>query len=222
VHDRNGWANGIPISFFRQIEYACAEFNLSNEYMLFITGDVKSEKWQDFFAYADDVLKLDIIGTLSPTLTNNAYQLSRHPPIFFEREFPLSIVFHNDLIVTYINKKIIEKLKSFFDYFNNQVDSFDPVVGWGIDNILRAFSHHLDLFNVRDRCFTFLHPFSSSYSGDEAVIEMEKIVAIGHRYFELNGIVEADSFEEQITNLSGKLQIKHIDLRLLNLESASN
>jgi len=198
IHDRQGWANSIPISFFRQFEYACKNFDPTNEYMLFITADVKSYRWGEFFAYADQVLRLDNVGTFSPTLTFQEYQLSRFPSLKFESESPLAIIFHNDILSTFIHKNVILELQLFFDYFNSREDTFAPAIGHGLDTIIREITHKLNLFNLRDRSNTVLHPFSRSYDSSQAGQEGERILQFANDYFKLANFPESVPIDERI------------------------
>jgi hypothetical protein len=198
---KKGWANSIPISFFRQFEYACKNFAPDNEYMLFITADVKSENWEDFFVDADRVLKLENVGTYSPTLSYNTYQLGWHPSLFFEIETFLAIVYHNDLVLTYIHKNLIKELNSFFEYFNSRADTFNPTVGWGIDHFIRLMTQHLGTFNLRNRSHNFIHPSGRSYDIEAATMEMKTILMFIDDYCKEFEIELAGTIEEQIYQL---------------------
>jgi hypothetical protein len=184
IQARPGWDNGVPISFFRQLEHACKKFDATNDYMLFITADVKSEQWVEFFEYANSVLQLDNIGTFSPTLTYDWYQLHREgAPGYFDPGSPLAIVNTNDIIVTYIHSSAIAQLREFFDFFKGHSESFNPVVGWGINLALIKINHFLGRINIRDRRYTLLHPNSTSYSHDHARQEMKQMEEISVSFF---------------------------------------
>jgi hypothetical protein len=198
IHDKPGWTNSIPISFFRQFEYACKNFDLKNDYLFFITADVKLDRWQDFFTYADDVLGLDDVGTFSPTLTFQEYQLNRFPSLKFESESAIAIIFHNDILSTFIHKKVILELQLFFDYFNSREDTFAPSIGHGLDTIIREITHKLNLFNLRDRSNTVLHPFSRSYDSSQAGQEGERILQFANDYFKLANFPESVPIDERI------------------------
>jgi len=199
ILEKPGWANSTPISFFRQFEFACKNFNLESDYLLFITADVKTDKWNEFFEYADRVLRLENVGTFSPTLTaattDQGWQV---PFLYFHNESTSKICFRNDIIVTYINRKVIEDFRNFLDYFNAHQATFNPVVGWGPDQIIRVSMYWLNLFSVRDRTFTFMHPWSNSYDTSVARIEMEKISKIAEEYFLGKNLASISEVENSI------------------------
>jgi len=180
--DQAGWLNAVPISFFRQFEKACREFDQSADYLLLITADVVSNEWNEFFNYCEKVLVLNSIGTLSPTLTNEFFHIGRFSNLYFDQELPLSIVHCNDLIVTYIERQAIIEMISFFDFFNSAKETFEPKVGFGLMEILRIIIESLELVNIRDRSFTLLHPGGSSYSREVAMQERESIYEIARRF----------------------------------------
>jgi len=186
---REGWTNGLPISFFRQFEVACRSFDQSSDYMFFVTADVISQEWSSFFNYASMVLAIESIGTLSPTLTHEWNHLGRRPCIFFDPGLPLSVVQRNDLIVTYINRDVILDMINYFDFFNAAEDTFDPVVGYGLMELLTSIINFKNLLQVRDRSFTLRHPESTSYDTRIAFDELIKINNISRRFCKENNIL---------------------------------
>ena len=87
--EQEGWTNSIPISFFRQVEYACNNFDASFDFMLFITADVQSKDWANFFAYADKVLSLEGLGSFSPSLSAAVMSTRRGAHQTTPRSLPL-------------------------------------------------------------------------------------------------------------------------------------
>jgi hypothetical protein len=170
----DGWMNGISISFFRQFEAACRSFDQSSDYMLFITADVVSQEWDSFFHYASTVLAIQSIGTFSPTLSHEFFHLGKKPVIFFDPGLPLSVVQCNDLIVAYINRDTILEMINYFDFFNATENTFDPIVGFGLMEMLTSITNGKNLIHVRDRSFTLRHPEGSSY--DTKIANEEKLI----------------------------------------------
>jgi hypothetical protein len=171
---REGWVNGLSISFFRQFEVACRSFDQSSDYMFFVTADVVSQEWSEFFGLASKVLVLESIGTFSPTLTSEFYHIGRMPNFFFDSELPLSVIQCNDLIVTFINRHAILEMVAYFDFFNTAEDTFDPVVGYGLMQLLTSIVNSKKLVQVRDRSFTLRHPESTSY--DTRIANEERVI----------------------------------------------
>jgi hypothetical protein len=181
--ERFGWLNKTPISFFRQFEIACRNFDTSSDYMLFITGDVVSTEWLEFFDYANRVLTFSFVGTFSPSLTYEFHHLGIQQNIFFDTTLPLAITYSNDLVLTYINRNIIFEIVRFFDYFNFAKDTFSPEIGYGLMEIISHVTRTQEIVNIRDRSFTFQHPEGSSYNRTRAEVEREKILIIAERFF---------------------------------------
>jgi hypothetical protein len=177
-----GWLNEVPISFFRQFEVACNNFDQNSDYMLFITADVISQEWEEFFECASQVLALQSVGTLSPTLTYDHYNIGRFKPIYFDPGLPIAIIQCNDLLVTYINQSTIKEMIKFFHFFNRAADNFDPVVGFGLEELISFISSALGFINLRDRSFSLVHPEGSSYNRGVALIERESIMKIAERF----------------------------------------
>jgi len=180
----NGWTNEIPISFFSQLEFACNSFEEVNDYLLFITADVKSDQWTKFFEYADQILRIIEPGTLTPTLSYEGLLLHRdRPPIFFDPGAPIAIKESSDLIVTFLHNSIVQDLQKFFRFFRNHPDTFNPKVGYGFVEILGSLTHYAGKVNLRDRRFVFQHSASKSYSNHEAMEERRLILEIANDYF---------------------------------------
>lgn len=180
--DHTRWMNNTPISFFRQFETACNHFDSSSDFMLFITADIYSNEWKEFFDYANEILGLNCLGSFSPSLTYEFHQIGRYPNIFFDTGLPLVITHSNDLVLTYINRSVILAMKEFFYYFCLADDTFDPIVGYGLMEILAQLARSEELVNLRDRSFTFLHPKGSSYDISLAEAERDRILVIAKRF----------------------------------------
>ena len=182
--EKDSWVNKIPISFFRQIEYACSTFDQDNDFLLFITADVRSNDWFTFFSEADKILSIRGVGTLSPTLSNEWYHLGRGNNYFYEEGVGLAIVPVNDIIVIYVNKSVVIQMKSFFQYFSSHKDRFSPTVGPGLELLMKDLVENLGLFSLRSRKHTLMHPYSKSYSGSHANNEYETIRLIQKDFIE--------------------------------------
>jgi hypothetical protein len=181
---KHGWKNDVPISFFKQFELACRCFDISNDYMLFITADCRSSRWQEFFRHANQILKNSSIGTFSPTLTYEHFILGFGGIQYFDYRIPIAVVNINDVIVTFINREVIPKLVEFFDYFQQSRPGYNPKVGHGISELIANLVHDLDLESARDLEFTMLHPRSRSYNSDFAITEREQIFSAIEEFYD--------------------------------------
>jgi hypothetical protein len=150
--------------------------------MFFVTADVVSQEWNEFFGLASKVLALESIGTFSPTLTSEFYHIGRMPNIFFDSGLPLSVIQCNDLIVTFINRHAILEMVAYFDFFNSAEDTFDPVVGFGLTQLLTSIVNSKKLVHVRDRSFTLRHPEGTSYDSRIANEQRVMIDKISERF----------------------------------------
>jgi hypothetical protein len=172
---RPDWINEIPISFFRQFEYACQNFDKKNEYMLFITADCRSKNWQDFFSSANRILRGSKIGTYSPTLSYEHFVLGFRGVRYFDYRSPIAFVHINDVIVTYIQRDVVLKMRGFFDYFSKSQPDFSPKVGHGISELLAHLVVELNLKAARDLVHTIYHPRSRSYDSTDAWNERDTV-----------------------------------------------
>ena len=207
---REGWMNGLSISFFRQFEVACRSFDQSSDYMLFVTADVVSQEWNSFFDYASMVLAVESIGTFSPTLTSEFFHLGRKPAVFFDPGLPLSVVQCNDLIVAYINRDTILEMIGYFDFFNADKNTFDPIVGIGLMELLTSITNSKYLIHVRDRSFTLLHPEGSSYNSKTANEERIIIYEISERFCKERNYLWWEKSEIEPIDLIGEVPLKSI------------
>jgi hypothetical protein len=207
---RDGWMNGLPISFFRQFEAACRSFDQSSDFMFFVTADVVSQEWTEFFNYANEVLALEAVGTFSPTLTYEYFHIGRMQNLFFDSGLPLSVTQCNDLIVIYINRDVIFEMIAFFDFFNSAKDTFDPIVGFGLMELLTSITNSKDLIHVRDRSFTMRHPEGSSYDSKTANQERWIIYEISERFCKEKSYSWWKKREIDPTDLIGEVPLKSI------------
>ena len=183
VKEQEGWTNSIPISFFRQVEYACNNFDASFDFMLFITADVQSNDWANFFAYADKVLSLEGLGSFSPSLSSEWNLLGRRRNLFYDEKSPLAIVPTNDIIVTYIHKSVVFEMQLFFKFFALHPDTFNPLVGFQVSLLMNKIIYSSGLFSIRDRRFTLMHPYGHSYDLNAGLGELDPIKAIEDDFF---------------------------------------
>jgi hypothetical protein len=181
--EKAGWTNGIPISFFRQMEFACSNFNQSNDFLLFITADVRSNNWSELFSASEKILAFKGVGSFSPTLSHEWYHLGRSENYYYESDVALAIVPTNDLIVTYIHKSVVSQMNKFFEYFCLHPDRFDPVVGVGIELLMKKIIHDSGQFSLRSRRHILMHPYSKSYEWNESAKEFYSLRKIQDDFF---------------------------------------
>jgi len=181
--EQEGWINSIPISFFRQVEYACNNFDASYDFMLFITADVRSNNWAQFFEYAEKVLSLEGLGSFSPSLSSEWNLLGRRGNLFFDQKVSLAIVPTNDIIVTYFHKSVVAEMQLFFKFFASHPDTFNPKVGFQVSLLMNRIIYSSGLFSIRDRRFTFMHPYGQSYDLNSSLKELDPIAKIEDDFF---------------------------------------
>jgi hypothetical protein len=137
--NRPTWINSLPISFFRQVEWAVRDFDDSSDFLFFVTADVESDEFDQFFASASKVLALPNVGTFSPTLTNNRYySLGQGRELFLDQSRPIAVINANDILMIYIHRSIVVALREYFDFYNVH-SSHDPVVGPGLEELIISF-----------------------------------------------------------------------------------
>ena len=181
--ETEGWINHVPISFFRQVERACEMFDETSEFLFFVCADVKGGKWVEYFKHIEKYLSLAETGTLSPTVTHTIFRRSKFPQANFVREDHLTTFPYNDILCLYIRKSIVMKMRDFFKFFNANPKSFYPQIGYGIVDIMNEITDNLDLVHLRDNCYSFMHPFSTSYSDSIALDELTQTFDIASEFF---------------------------------------
>ena len=172
------------LSFFDQFEYACASFDTSNEYMLFLTADVSASHWDEFLERSRIILGCPGVGAYSPALTFDLYNYGG-TEISRSTSGDLALVNVNDAICIFMHRDIVSDFNGFFKYFRSHRNSFDVKIGWGIPVILQKSLEMRNLLNIKDRSFIVHHPASRSYSSEEAREEMNKILRINTEFFDL-------------------------------------
>ena len=179
-----GWVNHVPISFFRQVERACEMFDETNEFLFFVCADVKGGNWVEYFKHVERYLSLAETGTLSPTVTYTNFRRSSFPKANFVREDHLTTFPYNDILCLYIKKSIVMKMQDFFKFFNSNPKSFHPQIGFGIVDVMNEITDNLDLVHLKDNCYSFMHPFSTSYSTSIGQDELTPIFNIASEFFD--------------------------------------
>jgi len=106
----------------------------------------------------------------------------------------------------------------FIHYFNNHPETFNPSVGWGIDKMLRKFMFELNLFAVRDRSHTLMHPSSTSYNTSLASEESKRIMKIADEFFNENELESISTINEKIMSSADKEDYKMLVNQLNKLE----
>ena len=196
--EKAGWTNGIPISFFRQMEFACSNFNQSNDFLLFITADVRSNNWSELFSASEKILVLNGVGSFSPTLSHEWYHLGRDKNYYYDSDVSIAVVPVNDLIVTYIHKSVVSQMNNFFEYFCLHPDRFDPVVGVGLELLMKKIIHDSRRFSLRSRRHILMHPYSKSYEWNESAKEFYSLRKIQDDFFANQILYPSSSTPEMI------------------------
>lgn len=185
--NRPTWINSLPISFFRQVEWAVRDFDDSSDFLFFVTADVTSDEFDQFFASASKVLALPNVGTFSPTLTNNHYySLGQGRELFLDQSQPIAVINANDILMIYIHRSIVVALREYFDFYNVH-SSHDPVVGPGLEELIISFCVALDRYQLLDRRYAFMHPDSKSYMKEVGQKDWVEIRRIAEQYFTYSG-----------------------------------
>jgi len=178
------WENDIPISFFRQFQFAVENFDPSNDFMLFVTADVDSPIMDAVIENSLKVLNTDFVGTYSPLATYDAFQLDKEYILSPSYDLKALPVVFNDLLFTYIHRDVIEVMKKFFNFFENHDDTFNPEVGHTIAPIVNSVVFDLGLYNIRDARLWVRHPNGSSYDRSAAMQESILLESIASDFFE--------------------------------------
>lgn len=183
------WHNVGDIRYYRQFYYALKNFDMSNDYMAFLCGDVTYDEWTRVIDRAEYVLSVYTNTALyAPHLTHepwseNASKISEVP-----YDHKLNISIQTDGIYVFIRKDIVKILLEYFNYMNERIDLSKMTSGWGLDMIWSSIAIVNNFAILRDKRFVLFHPAGSSYDHGHATNEMNIIMSQFYDYLESKGI----------------------------------
>jgi hypothetical protein len=210
---RAGWENLGDIRYYRQFYYALQNFELDNDYLLFICGDVSYDAWGDVINRADFVLSTyKNIYAYATQFTHDAYGFNATNIKVSDVDKNLSIATCTNGTMMFIHKDIVKEMLNFFNYFEEKFGWEGMISGWAIDIIYAAICIYKNKIILRDSKYILTHPTESSYDHQKAREEVDLILKsfsefcsdydeviskIYNRYNRLDGYMNIESFYEK-------------------------
>ena len=173
---KDGWENLGDIRYYRQFYYAIKNFDMDNDYLLFICGDVSYNSWKDVMDRADFVLSTyKDIYAYATQFTHDAwgFDSTNIKVSGFDKE--LSIATCTNGTMMFIHKDIVKEMLDFFNFFEEKYGWEGMVSGWAIDIIYAAISIQKNKIVLRDSKHILTHPVGSSYSNEKAGKETDLV-----------------------------------------------
>jgi GR25 family glycosyltransferase involved in LPS biosynthesis len=166
---KNGWHNVGDIRYYRQFYYALKNFDFNNDYMLYICGDLSSDKWINVLNRSESVLSnYENIYLYAPHFTNDPWSFYSTNIKISKQDDNLSIATNTNGLMFFMHKDIVKEMLDFFDYFEEKYGWESMVSGWAIDMLYSAIAIYNNKFIVRDSLFIVNHPQGSSYNHGKA------------------------------------------------------
>jgi GR25 family glycosyltransferase involved in LPS biosynthesis len=166
---RDHWDNVGDIRYFRQFYKALKEFDFSNDFMIFICGDVSYDNWAGHLDRANQVLsRYKNIHVYAPHFTNDPWHEGSTSLGHFPEDKNLLISTNTNGIMYYLHRDIVLQMLEYFDHLYENTKLENMVSGWGIDLVWSALAVMNNKIVVRDKQHIITHPKGSSYDHAQA------------------------------------------------------
>ena len=166
IYEKENWINVGDIWYHRSFYEAIKDFDFSNDYFLYITGDFKSNMWQDIFEKSDYVLNKYL---------PKSFSLHHHPAFFTsekislgnvenEKDFEYSVI--QDGIIVFYHRDVVRELIEYFSYIDDQGLLKDMKFGWGIDFVAAAICFYQNGHIIKDKGYYGVNSSSGVANSD--------------------------------------------------------
>ena len=181
---REGWENVGDIRYYKQFYYAIKNFNIENDYLLFMCGDVSHKDWSAVINRATAVLSsYEDIYLYSPHFTNDPWNFDSTNIKVSEKDPMLSISTNTNGIMFFMHRDLVSEMIKFFDSFESEFGWDGMVSGWALDVVHSAISIGMNKIILRDSKYIVNHPAGSSYNHDKATSEASKILSAFAKFY---------------------------------------
>jgi GR25 family glycosyltransferase involved in LPS biosynthesis len=204
---RNHWDNVGDIRYFKQFYKALKEFDLSNDFMIFICGDVSYDNWAGHLDRANQVLsRYKNIHVYAPHFTNDPWFEGATSLRTFDTDKNLLISTNTNGIMYYLHRDIVIQMLEYFDYLYENTKLEGMVSGWGIDLVWSTFAVMNNKVVVRDKEHVIHHPKGSSYDHGQASHETNIVFENFNSFCKKNkmDIERADHIKSSIYKRMGR------------------
>lgn len=153
IYEKENWINVDDIWYQRSFYEALKDFDFSNDYFLYITGDFKSNLWEEIFQKSDYVLNKYLPKSFSlhhddPYFTSEKISLGN---VEKEKYFEYSAI--QDGIIVFYHKDVVKELIEYFSYIEDKGLLKDMKFGWGIDFVAAAICFYQNGHMIKDKGF---------------------------------------------------------------------
>ena len=188
---RDHWDNVGDIRYYRQFNHALKDFDRSNDYMVFVCGDVSHDNWSAVYNRANEVLdSYTNTYAYAPHFTydpwNESSTLLQNIP--FDKDLLIST--NTNGMMYFLHRDVVDFMSEYMDYVDNKHDLKTMISGWGIDLVWSAFSIYNEGLVLRDNKFIVTHPFGSSYDHGQATHETNIIYQSFTEFAKIKGMDE--------------------------------
>ena len=186
---RDHWDNVGDIRYFRQFYKALKEFDFSNDFMIFICGDVSYNDWAGYLNRANQVLsRYKNIHVYAPHFTNDPWSESSTSLGYFPDDQNLVISTNTNGIMYHLHRDVVLQMLEYFDHLYENTKLENMISGWGIDVVWSALTVMNNNIVVRDKQHIVTHPKGSSYDHGQASHETNLVFENFHSFCKINGI----------------------------------
>jgi GR25 family glycosyltransferase involved in LPS biosynthesis len=186
---RDHWDNVGDIRYFRQFYKALKEFDFSNDFMIFICGDVSYNDWAGYLDRSNQVLsRYKNIHVYAPHFTHDPWSESSTSLGYFPDDQNLVISTNTNGIVYHLHRDVVLQMLEYFDHLYENTKLENMISGWGIDVVWSALAVMNNNLVVRDKKHIVTHPKGSSYDHGQASHETNLVFENFHSFCKVNGI----------------------------------
>lgn len=184
---RDHWDNVGDIRYYRQFYKALKEFDESNDYMLFICGDVSCDNWADVLDRMDKVLTVNTnVRVYAPHFTNDPWN---EGSTMLKRTDDENLIISTNTngIMYALHKDVVKFMLEYMEYLDHKNDLSTMVSGWGIDVVWSAYAIYLNKIVLRDSKILVTHPSGSSYNHGKATQETIAVMQAFSEFAKIKG-----------------------------------
>jgi hypothetical protein len=186
---RDHWDNVGDIRYFRQFYKALKEFDFSNDFMIFVCGDVSYNDWAGYLDRANQVLsRYKNIHVYAPHFTHDPWSESSTSLGYFPDDQNLVISTNTNGIMYHLHRDVVLQMLEYFDHLYENTKLENMISGWGIDVVWSALAVMNNNLVVRDKQHIVTHPKGSSYDHGQASHETNLVFENFHSFCKVNGI----------------------------------
>lgn len=204
------WDNVGDIRYFKQFYKALKEFDFSNDFMIFICGDVSYNNWKGHLDRANRVLsRYKNIHVYAPHFTYDPWFEGTTSLGNFKTDKNLLISTNTNGIMIYLHRDIVIQMLEYFDSLYEETKLDGMVSGWGIDIVWSALAVMSNKLVVRDKEHIIEHPKGSTYDHGQATHETRVVLDNFYKFCKKNGMdvdtamrIESDCYKRMARDAS--------------------